>query len=161
MGTIQAGFVFSSRILEHLGIAAYNSVRKCLAELVANSYDADATEASVTLPDTIDENAIIVVEDNGLGMSPADLCSKFLYIGRNRREEGQRSESGRLIIGSHYCPVKLWSLAVTNGFLLFFDIIFRFRFEFRPVVPFPVLWEGIHEFRKKRFQAIASVSPPA
>ena len=31
---------------------------------------------------------------------------------------------------------------------MFFYIIFRFRFEFRLVVPFPVLWRGIHEFRK-------------
>ena len=44
---------------------------------------------------------------------------------------------------------------------MFFGIIFRFRFEFRPVVPFPVPWEGIHEYRQKRFQAIASVSSPA
>ena len=28
------------------------------------------------------------------------------------------------IIMYHYCPVKLWSLAVTNGFLLFFDFSF-------------------------------------
>ena len=35
----------------------------------------------------------------------------------------------------------------------------RFRFEFRLMIPFPVLWEGIYESGQKRFQAIASVSP--
>lgn len=98
--SIQAEFLFSPRILDHLGIAAYNSVVKCVAELVANSYDADATEVKILLPDVIDENAVITVSDDGLGMSPKDLKEKFLYIGRNRRKEGERTPSGRLVIGS-------------------------------------------------------------
>jgi hypothetical protein len=50
MDLTKAEFVLSPRILDHLGIAAYNSVRKCLGELVANSYDADAREVRITLP---------------------------------------------------------------------------------------------------------------
>lgn len=100
MSAIQAELIFAPRILEHLGISAYNSVRKCLAELVANAYDADAREVYITIPDVIDENAIIKISDDGSGMSTTDLCEKFLYIGRNRREEGERSGKGRLIIGS-------------------------------------------------------------
>jgi hypothetical protein len=38
MKQIEASFSVSPRILDHLGIAAYNSLRKCLAELAANSY---------------------------------------------------------------------------------------------------------------------------
>jgi hypothetical protein len=100
MSAIQAELTFAPQILDHLGIAAYNSVRKCLAELVANAYDADAKEVSITLPDIIDENSIITVSDDGIGMSSGDLDKKFLYIGRNRREEGEHSEGGRPIIGS-------------------------------------------------------------
>jgi len=96
----KAQFIFSPRILEHLGISAYNSVRKCLAELAANSYDADATEVRITLPDVMDENARIRVHDNGSGMSTDDLRDKFLYIGRDRRQEGDRTPQGRLVIGS-------------------------------------------------------------
>jgi hypothetical protein len=96
----KAQFIFSPRILEHLGISAYNSVRKCLAELVANSYDADAHVVRISLPDVIDENASITVSDDGEGMTTEDLKSKFLYIGRNRREDGERTHNNRLIIGS-------------------------------------------------------------
>jgi Histidine kinase-, DNA gyrase B-, and HSP90-like ATPase len=68
--------------------------------LAANAYDADATELTITLPDTIDDSASIELQDNGLGMTPDDIAEKFLFIGRNKREDGQRSPGGRLIIGS-------------------------------------------------------------
>src|SRR4030042_3898056 len=100
MANIQAEFIFSPRILEMLGISAYNSARRCLSELVANSYDADAKNVRVTLPDVIDENAIIAIEDDGIGMSSDEIKNKFLYIGRNRRTEGEKTDSGRLVIGS-------------------------------------------------------------
>jgi hypothetical protein len=100
MASVKGEFTFSPRILEHLGISAYNSVRKCLAELVANSYDADAHHVDISLPDVIDESATITLSDNGTGMSTEDLKTKFLHIGRDRREDGERTESDRLIIGS-------------------------------------------------------------
>jgi hypothetical protein len=95
-----AFFRFSPRILDHLGISAYNSLRKCLAELVANAYDADAHEARISVPDAIDENAVIELEDDGVGMSAEDIRDRFLFIGLNRREAGQRTAGGRLVIGS-------------------------------------------------------------
>ena len=95
-----AYFRFSPRILDHLGVAAYNSLQKCLSELAANAYDADATELSITLPDTIDENASLELVDNGIGMTADDIAEKFLFIGRNKRESGQRTPGGRLLIGS-------------------------------------------------------------
>lgn len=100
MAKMKGEFTFSPRILEHLGISAYNSVRKCLAELVANSYDADAHHVHISLPDVIDENATITLLDDGTGMSTVDLNAKFLYIGRDRREDGERTNSDRLVIGS-------------------------------------------------------------
>lgn len=100
MDNIPGQFVFSPRILDHLGISAYNSVRKCLAELVANAYDADAREVTIELPDIIDDNAIITITDDGSGMTAEDVCKKFLHIGRNRRDEGEKTASGRLVIGS-------------------------------------------------------------
>ncbi len=95
-----AFFRFSPRILDHLGISAYNSVQKCLAELAANSHDADATEVRISLPDVLGDDAVIEILDTGIGMSAADLEEKFLFIGRNRREAGQRTAKGRLLIGS-------------------------------------------------------------
>ena len=100
MSDEKAAFSFSPRILEHLGISAYNSVRKCLGELVANAYDADAHEIRISLPDVIDGNALITIADDGIGMSTEDLKKKFLYVGRDRRQGGDRTAEGRLIIGS-------------------------------------------------------------
>src|SRR6266446_5189826 len=100
MPDTSAYFRFSPRILDHLGLSAYNSLPKCLAELVANSYDADATEVRISFPDVLDENATIELLDDGIGMSSEDLAGKFLFIGRNKRQEGQRTSSGRLVIGS-------------------------------------------------------------
>lgn len=100
MAATQAEFTFSPRILEHLGIAAYNSVQKCLAELVANAYDADATRVTIMLPDVITPESAIVLADDGVGMSTETLKSKFLYIGRDRRADGQRTAKNRLVIGS-------------------------------------------------------------
>jgi len=100
MAGMKAEFTFSPRILEHLGISAYNSVRKCLAELVANSYDADAHRVDISIPDVVDENSSITLSDDGTGMSPEDIKTKFLYIGRDRREDGDRTCFNRLVIGS-------------------------------------------------------------
>lgn len=100
MADVKAAFTFSPRILEALGISAYNSVRKCLAELVANSYDADAHRVAISLPDVIDENAAITISDDGIGMSTEELKAKFFYIGRDRRKDGERTASNRLVIGS-------------------------------------------------------------
>ena len=100
MAIINAKLKFSPRIVDHLGISAYNSVNKCLSELVVNAYDADASIVDITLPDTMDENAYIEIADDGFGMSPEDLRDKFLLVGRNRRDDGQTTPKGRLVIGS-------------------------------------------------------------
>ena len=96
----EAYFKLSPRILDHLGLSAYNSVQKCLTELVANAYDADAKEVRITLPTTINRNAVIEIVDNGVGMSEKEIREKFLYLGRNKRLDGEKTESGRLVIGS-------------------------------------------------------------
>jgi hypothetical protein len=100
MAKKKAGFRFSPRILDHLGISAYNSVQKCLSELGANAYDADADKLTVTLPDALDDSSLIEIEDTGVGMSYQDITEKFLFVGLNRRADGQRTAKGRLIIGS-------------------------------------------------------------
>jgi len=69
-------------------------------ELGANAYDADADKLTVTLPDALDDSSLIEIEDTGVGMSYQDITEKFLFVGLNRRADGQRTAKGRLIIGS-------------------------------------------------------------
>ncbi len=91
---------FDPRTIEHLGIQMYSTLPPVIAELVSNSYDADAKEVTIHLFD--DGNKQIIVEDDGHGMSFQEINDKFLLIGRNRRvtEDSQKSESGkRYVIG--------------------------------------------------------------
>lgn len=84
----------------------YSRLPNAVAELVANAYDADATEIRVRIIGTGDAQQI-EVEDNGHGMSFDDLRDKYLRIGRNRRagepkalsESGRRTVSGKKGLG--------------------------------------------------------------
>ncbi|WP_067692635.1 ATP-binding protein [Nocardia jejuensis] len=81
--------------IDKLGIRLYDRVSAVLAELIANGYDADATEVNVQLPwgvtlaGTIraaDEPAYrIVVSDNGHGMTAAEVNAHYLMVGSDRR----------------------------------------------------------------------------
>lgn len=87
--------------IEHLGARLYSTIPPIIAELVANSLDADAHTIRIQLED-MDEKRVIV-SDDGIGMSFDDINNKFLRIGRNRRLDrhagGDLSPSGRLVIG--------------------------------------------------------------
>ncbi|WP_177191523.1 TIGR02391 family protein [Nocardioides luteus] len=85
---------FDPRTIEHLGFKMYSRLPNAVAELVANSYDADATHVEVVV-DTSGKQSVRVTDD-GHGMSPQDLADKYLRIGRNRRAEDMGySESGK------------------------------------------------------------------
>jgi hypothetical protein len=100
-------------IVDKLGIKLYDKVSDAIAELVANSYDADAEEVTVKLPlnkylatrlgdGTVDEQGYVVeVIDDGHGMTPAEADRLFLRVGRDRRDEnGDTSrEKNRPVMG--------------------------------------------------------------
>lgn len=88
---------FEPKTIEHLGVKMYSHIPPALAELIANAYDACATEVRIKLYDA-DEKKIIV-EDNGSGMSFDEINTFFLRIGRNRREEKQESSCERTPTG--------------------------------------------------------------
>lgn len=72
----------------------YSHLPNALAELIANSYDADASKVTVHASNY--PTSSVVVEDDGHGMSEDDLQDKYLRIGRNRVKAGERlSESGK------------------------------------------------------------------
>jgi hypothetical protein len=82
---MEANFKISPRILEHLGVSAYTSLKKCLAELCSNCYDADAENIRIALPESFEKDKQIIIEDDGIGMTPEDIRDKYLFIGYNRR----------------------------------------------------------------------------
>ncbi len=90
---------FDPLVIEHLGVRMYSTLPPVLSELIANSYDADATEVNIELHDEDSNDKKIIVRDNGTGMSFNDIESKFLVIGRNCREHGETTIGGRKPIG--------------------------------------------------------------
>lgn len=90
------------RTLEHLGTQMYKRRDVAIAELVANAWDAGATEVQIDVPQASAYNpttSVISVTDNGTGMSADQVDDDYLVIGRNRRADGQKAPEGRTVMG--------------------------------------------------------------
>ncbi|MEV5463400.1 ATP-binding protein, partial [Streptomyces cellulosae] len=74
--------------VDKLGIKLYDRVSAVLAEIIANAYDADATEVKVRLPfgtwlaspagKPVADQYEISVEDNGHGMTADEVNTHYL-----------------------------------------------------------------------------------
>ena len=82
--------------IDKLGIQMYDRVSAVLAELIANAYDEDAENVSITLPfgeylarrregQVEDQGFEIVIEDDGSGMTAQEVNDYYLNVGYNRR----------------------------------------------------------------------------
>ncbi|MDP2785630.1 MAG: ATP-binding protein [Sulfurimicrobium sp.] len=87
----------SLNALEHLGINLYSNMPAVLSEIVANAWDADAENVTVTV-DKAKET--ITIEDDGMGMNRDGVIDRFLTVGFKRRETlGKITPSGRNPMG--------------------------------------------------------------
>lgn len=85
------------KVLRLLGAQLYGDTPSIISELVQNAYDADAKAVWITI-NTTSPNTI-VVQDNGIGMTPDEINSRFLNIGQDRRAAYPVSPSGRKVLG--------------------------------------------------------------
>jgi len=84
-------------VLEHLGINLYSNAPSVLSEIVANSWDADASEVRIHWER---ESQRIVIQDDGIGMTPDEVNKRFLNVGYQRRDEQPgMTEKGRNPMG--------------------------------------------------------------
>ncbi len=90
---------YSHNIVEHLGLKLYqNKPTRVIAELVSNSWDADASTVSVNM--SMDDDRWVAVLDNGHGMTRNELASNYLIIGLARRAHAtEASRTGRPLMG--------------------------------------------------------------
>lgn len=92
-----------ARLLQLLGDQLIGSPRLAIFELVKNAYDADATEAVVTMSQLAAPEASIQVVDDGIGMSYDTLRNIWLVPGHDHkakeRKAGTRTARGRLPLG--------------------------------------------------------------
>ena len=97
----QYKMTISRLTIDKLGVKLYDKVSAVIAELVSNSYDADATKVTVSAPlgtylatksegKVIDKNLEIEVEDNGIGMTPDEINDFYLRVGAERRNDNRR-----------------------------------------------------------------------
>ena len=86
---------FDISTIKHLGLQMYATLPPVVGELVANAWDANATQVEISIPETpIDEHTSeIVIKDNGVGMSDSDIREKYLIVGRDRRESEDRDRT--------------------------------------------------------------------
>jgi len=89
--------------VDKLGVKLYDRVSAVIAEIVANSYDADAREVVVAAPmgellatktqgHLQDKGFVIEVKDNGIGMTPEQVNSYYLKVGAERRSDPKRGD---------------------------------------------------------------------
>ncbi|HBL6849095.1 TPA: ATP-binding protein, partial [Escherichia coli] len=97
----------SRMTVDKLGVKLYDRAYAVIAELVSNSYDADATNVTIKAPmgqylavrqDGVvrSKNVTIEVEDNGVGMAPDELQNFYLVVGKERRKDPKRGETSKV-----------------------------------------------------------------
>lgn len=110
-------FSFNSRIIRHLGYELITSDEVAITELIKNSYDARATAISIQFLSSFDKldqskikqkipnqlpeilnrispNGMIVIEDDGKGMSQEDLRNAFFEIGTPNKKIEKEKDTG-------------------------------------------------------------------
>ncbi|WP_448635199.1 ATP-binding protein [Pedobacter panaciterrae] len=117
-------FKYNPRIIKHLGTALITSDEIAITELIKNSYDARSREVRLhflsslselgsanmlsNLPKGLENELLInedypllILEDNGKGMSLEDLKNGFFEIGTDTkaREKETKSEDDEIILG--------------------------------------------------------------
>lgn len=94
-------FTVDSALLEELGAKLVETVHLALSELVKNSYDADATEVSISFEDDQFGNPIIKVQDNGTGMNFEAVQNYWMRIATtNKAKKNLSSVFGRPLTGA-------------------------------------------------------------
>ena len=104
----------SALTVDKLGVKLYDKASAVIAELISNSYDADARSVVVHAPMgqylasrkggvLHDKDLTIEVTDDGTGMTPTEMQAFFLPVGTERRNDPRRGATspkfGRRVMG--------------------------------------------------------------
>ncbi len=118
-------FNIDSRLLLQLGEKLVTNRAVALAELVKNSYDADATEVTVSLKNITKLGGTIIVRDNGYGMTVSTFKQTWMRIATIDKEKNpvsikyKRQKAGEKGIGRFACRrlskrLEIKSVAITE-----------------------------------------------
>jgi signal transduction histidine kinase len=126
MPDFSESFTVDSALLKELGERLVSTPHVALAELVKNSYDADANIVTVSIKTGKDGDPIIEVSDDGSGMTLEQIKNFWMRIGTTHKDDEKVSRRyGRPLTGSkgvgRFCvrrlgsKVKVVSAALKNG----------------------------------------------
>lgn len=131
MGVKKSKFIVDGRLTKILG-ENYKSTESALKELIDNAWDAEATIVKITLPTQMKNNSVIIIEDNGNGMSTLEVENDYLRIARDRISikgnktcNMQRTIKGRKGIGKFAGFVTAHNMnveTIQNNILTYFSI---------------------------------------
>jgi hypothetical protein len=109
----KANFKVDPRLASLLG-ETYRSTEHAVKELVDNAWDADAPAISITLPDPMTANPI-VIEDTGSGMTEQELRNEYLVVANDRRSrKGDRTKQLKRLVKGRKGIGKFAGLMVAN-----------------------------------------------
>ncbi|WHT39547.1 sensor histidine kinase [Myroides sp. mNGS23_01] len=98
-------FTVDAGIINRLGLELVGKSETALAELIKNSYDADANVVSLYFEDAYKEGGSLIIEDDGVGMNKEQLINGFMRLATTDKihnsvsEKYQRPKAGRKGIG--------------------------------------------------------------
>jgi hypothetical protein len=113
----KANFKVDTRLTSLLG-ENYRSTEIALKELIDNSWDADAENVWVTLPEPF-TNDPIIIKDNGSGMTDREVKNEYLFIANSRTSrKGDRTPLKQRLVKGKKGIGKFSGLAVGNVMII-------------------------------------------
>ena len=112
-------FNFSYTALKMLGKNLYNNPLSAVAELVANGIDAKANNIYVYIDMADKQHATIEIIDDGIGMNYNDLAEKYVWVGRNKRQDEALSSEDKEVIMGRKGIGKLAALYLSSRYYIF------------------------------------------
>ena len=95
----KASFSVSSRVALQLGRESISSSITAIVELVKNAYDADADHVRIRFANLGTREAMMVIEDDGVGMSVETLRNHWLVIGTDNKAKRRTTKKKRTVTG--------------------------------------------------------------
>ena len=92
-------FSFAGRTIDYFGSKAITSDITALFELIKNSRDANAKQVTIHFKEPNKKNGLIVVHDDGDGMSETDVKEKWMVIGTDSRLRDDKTKNGKPVWG--------------------------------------------------------------
>lgn len=94
-----AHFSVEARLAVQLGRESISSSITAIMELVKNAYDADATKVSIRFKGLHTVSPVMVVEDDGCGMTEDGLRNCWMVIGTSNKVKLRKSSKNRVLTG--------------------------------------------------------------